>query len=310
MHHTKQMRFLSGFVILFFLAACSKPGSNENQVAAGDKADTTATASMTNNPGDTIRYIGYIQKFEDNRSFYTDLHFVEGFNYDLFNDIARMSDKVIFKDQETTRIEIDVKKAGQFFNLTGFNTITIYNRDNQPLTTGRFSHIEYVEDQIESKFVAVFDVANPDISDHLFCIGNMRGELSPIKFSYHEDEKVNSDLINYLELNTENLWGITHYQLDDQPTYSTVSADTTAYIVDTAGKTYQTVYKSKFSELISQLTIISKKINGRHVLLTISGMPETDMGWSSLLVFNGMEYEVRDDHRIKVSESTGAAAKD
>lgn len=293
------MRLPGGLIILIFLTTCSTPRSNENQLAVGDEADTTASALLPRNPTDTLNYIGYIQKFEDNQSFYTDLYFVDGFNDDLYDDITKMGDKVIFKDEETKRTRIEIKKAGQYFNLTGLHTITIYNRNNLALTTGRLSHIEYVEDLIDNKFVAVFDVRNPDISDYLFCIGNMRGDLPTVKVSSYDDKKLDSDLITYLKLSTDHVWGITYYQLDDQTTYSTVSADTTAFIVETTGKPYQTLYKSKSSELISQLTIISKKINGRQILLTISGMPETDMGWSSVLIFNGTEYEISKDHRIK-----------
>lgn len=291
------MRLQYGLFSLIFLIGCSKPKTNENQSTNEDTVKYIETDLSIETQKDTLSYIGYIGKFEDNNSFYTDLYFVDNFNYDLYDEVTKSGDQIIFKDEEIQRTKMEIDKVGQYFNMTGLNTIDIYNSNNQKLTTGQLSHIEYVEDMIESRFVAVFQVDNPHISDPLFCIGNSDDDLTKIDFSSYEDQKLKSDLNDFLKLNTDHIWSIGHYRLDNQ-VISIVSADTTTYIIETKDNSHKTLYKSKSNEAIHGLTAISKKINGRQILLAECGMPESDMMWTSVLIFNGTQYEPRRDHRI------------
>ncbi|MFN7706289.1 MAG: hypothetical protein ACK5OS_16855 [Chryseotalea sp.] len=229
----------------------------------------------------------------------TDLYFVDNFNYDLYDEITKLGNQPIFKDEETQRTRIEIEEARQYFNLTGLTDIDIYNKENIKLTTGRLSHIEYVEDMIENRFVAVFQVDDPEIFDPLFCVGNSTEDLAKIDFSSHKDEELKSQLIDLLKLNIDNIWRIEHYKLSDQTIYSTLSADTTAYIIETINNGHKTLYKSKYSETINSLNVISKKINGRPILLTECAMPETDMMWNTVLIFNGTDYEPSKNHRIR-----------
>ncbi|HEU5293058.1 MAG TPA: hypothetical protein VFU05_20575 [Cyclobacteriaceae bacterium] len=286
-----------GLLTLIVLTGCSKPGVNENQSSDLSNTDSTIVPLLVNDQPDTLSYIGYIQKFEDNNSFYTDLYFVDNFNYDLYNEITEMGDQVIFNNDEVRRTKMDIARVGQYFNLTGLKNIVIYDSKNQKLTTGQLSHIEYFEDVIERKFVAVFQVEDSTISDPLFCIGNSDDNLIEVNFSSYRDEKLKSELIDFLDLNPDNIWSIEHYK-NDNHIISATSADTTAYIIETLNNDHKVLYKSKSSEAIHGLMAISKMINGREILLAECGMPETDMMWTSVLVFNGSVYETRKDHRI------------
>ncbi|MCZ8217684.1 MAG: hypothetical protein O9262_15680, partial [Cyclobacteriaceae bacterium] len=169
---------------------------------------------------------------------------------------------------------------------------------NEKLTTGELSHIEYFEDVIEGRFVAVFRVKDPNISDHLFCIGNTNSELTKMEFTSYDDENMNSNLTDFLKIGFNNILRIKHYMLDNTTIFSTVSADTTAYVIETLNGNHTTLYKSKSSEMINALFAVSRKISGRPILMTKSGIPETDMTWTSVLIFNGKAYEASSGHRI------------
>jgi hypothetical protein len=156
-----------------------------------------------------------------------------------------------------------------------------------------------VEDEIENKFVAVFNVENPHIVDPDFCIGNLKGHLSKIEFTSYTDEALKIELADFLGINAEHVWRTNHYKLDNR-IISTVSADTTAYIIQTAENSHKTLYKSDYSETIYGLTVVTSSINGQPIFLTSCGMPDTDMTWSSVLIFNGEEYEVNSDSRIRI----------
>jgi len=292
------MRLQFGLLTLIALTACSTPKTNENQSKDLGSADSLTSPSLPENQVDSLIYIGYVWRFEDNNSFYTDLYFADNFDYDIYDEVTKMGDQVIFKDEEVKRTRMNIEKIGQYFNLSGLQQIDIYNRKNQKLTTGRLSHIEFVEDLIENKFVAVFQVNDPNVSDPIFCIGNSRDDLTQIEFSSYEDEKLKSEVLEFLGLGAAHLWGISHYRLNNL-TISTISVDTTAYIVETLDSSHKTLYRSRSSEGIHGVTAISKEINGRQILLSECGMPETDMTWTSVLIFNGTEYEPSKDHRVK-----------
>lgn len=287
------------FVLLTFivLTSCSNPKAIQDQTKNVDKVDDE-NKPLVDTQNDTLSYIGFIDKFEDNNTFYTDLYFIDDFNYDLYNKITKMDGEVVFKEDDITRTKFEIDKVGQYFNLTGLKNIDIYNIKNEKLTTGELSHIEYLEDVIEGRFVAVFRVKDPSISDHLFCIGNTNGELTKMEITSYDDENLNSDLTDFLKIGSDNIWRIKHYKLDNETIYSTVSADTTAYVIEILNGSHTTLYKSKSTERINALFAVSGKINGRPILMTNSGMPETDMTWTSVLIFNGKAYEASSDHRI------------
>lgn len=294
---------LSALIILTILS-CSTPKTSESLISKDTTTNTQATLLIPNsmdsmNPLDSLSYVGYIERFPDNNSFYTNLYFVDNFNYNLYDEVAKMGNEIIFEDEETKRTKIPIKTASQYFNLTGLTNISIYNKENIRLAIGQLSHIEFVEDMIENKFVAVFNVDNTNMSDYLFCIGNSKGDLTTIQFDSFKDERLDSELINHLKLTPNNIWIINHYKLNDEAIFSTVSADTTGFIIKTVDKTHRILYKSKFNETINGLTIISKEINGQPIILTDCGMSETDMLWTSVLIFNGTDYEIIKDHRVR-----------
>lgn len=292
------MRFQFIYIILILAMGCSKSNTEAKLVELNLEPKPVKIQSIINSISDTLSYVGYINKFEDNNSFYTDLYFVDNFNYERYNEIIKMCKEVVYSDEEMKRTKGSIENVGYYFDLRGLTTISLFDEKNQKLATGKLSHVEYVEDMIEGRFVAVFDVNNQDISDHKFCIGNSDWSLSEIDFSIYENKTLQSDLIDYLKLNTDHIWSVKQYKLNNQTIYSTISADTTAYIIETLNQKHNILYKSSFNEYIHGLTMISKKINNREILLIECGMPETDMTWRSVLTFNGKIYEVSENHKI------------
>lgn len=283
------------FLTLIVMVGFARPTSNDRLTYAHR---TTANESpfMQSEP-DTLTYIGFVERFPDDDLFYTDLFFVDNFDTEFYNRIISVQRKVGVTHGEITRTRLALAEFGKYFKLSGIERIDIYDSSSQQLTSGTFSHIEYVEDLIEGRFVAVFEVDDPKIRQPLFCVGNGPDTLQRIDFSPFLDGNLNFQLVDFLQLDLSRDYGIEHYNLDGK-TISTVWVDTTAYIIESNGRSMEVLYKSKSSEHISRVAAISPKINGREILLVEFGMPETDFLWSSVLVFNGKEYEVSTDRRI------------
>lgn len=274
------------------VASCS--GSRPSEIQSND---TSSLIEVESSRQDTLCYIGYVQKFDDNNFFFTDLYFSPSFDYDFYEDLKKMADEVIFSDGEVTRSKLEIEEAGQYFNLNGLNHIDIYNDRNQKIATGKLSHIEFVEDLIEDNFVAVFQVDNPRATNPVFCIGNYANDLHQLQYSVLEDETATAHLIKNLNLKKEDVWIVKHYLIGNQR-ISAISADTTAFIIDLTAARFDVLYKSRTAEVINQLTPISAKNSLHHVYLAQCGMPETDMLWTSVLAFNGTTYESVESNRI------------
>ena len=293
------MKDLFAWLTLGVVTACSSPpAAQESQSTIESPLDTafTMTESLSK-PPDSVIYIGYVGKFDD-RIFYTDLYFVDDFDHADYDKIKMMGDKVMYEGVDLKRTRIPLEKGGKYFVLEGLSQISIYNRNNKKVANGTFSHIELVEDMIEDQFVAAFEVDNPLASDYLFCVGYR--ELEPLTNSEFYDAQLTSDVRQLLNLDSSSVWQFNSYRIEGSgESYTIISADTTGYIVEAIHGEFKTVYKSKYNEAISSLAILSRKINGKPVLLMRTGMPETDITWTSLLVWNGKEYEPMERSRIK-----------
>ncbi|MBX2966422.1 MAG: hypothetical protein KF845_09770 [Cyclobacteriaceae bacterium] len=294
------MKPLYKLFALTLLIACTTPGASDNSKSdSNTESITIAQQEIISNiqATDSLSYIGFINKFENSDDFYTDIYFIEGFNYADYDKVRSLGDSIIFRNEELKRVRIPTEKVKQYFILDGLNKINIYNRNNELITTGELTGVEYVEDVIESRFVAVFKLENPGISDYQFCIGNIRENLSTLEYSVIDSDTLTSKLIKHIGVNNERVWRQTHYKLSEHGNvYSIISADTTAFIIETLGNKVNLLYKSESSEFIYDLSIVSKEINGKPILLTFCGLPETDITWTSLLIFNGVEYKVNQNN--------------
>lgn len=285
------------FAILILLFSCTNSGTNHHESAGGAVRHDHFVIDAT----DTVSYIGYIHKFEGDDLFYTDLLFVEDFDYNRYHELARSSDDVVFKDSDFKRVRMKIDDIGQYFELKGLGRIDVYNRKGKRLTAGRLSHIEYVEDIIEGRFVAVFNVDNPKVFEPAYCVGNPKMTLSEIDIETYGDDALRQELISRLNLNADHVWNHEHYKMGNS-IISTISADTTAFIVETLSDSQNILYKSKFNKAINEMTIIPWYVNGLPIILARCSKPETDVTWTSALVFNGQEYETRDYCRISHGE--------
>jgi hypothetical protein len=280
-------------LIPVILISCSKnkttepPSLNTGSLIVGDTLLPVLTKSDT---GTLYSYIGFIYKFNETNTFYTDLYFAPGVELDVYEELSSVGN-VIYQDEEIKRTKLPLSNALPYFELAGLSRVTLYNRTGKKLTNGRFSHIEYYEDLIEGKFIAAFDVENTAIPGVDFCIGNFDEDLQPLTYSTFEDTRLQSEILDFTGAHNQQPWQVTHYLLNDKSVYTALSVDTTSFIVTSKNNRHEILYKSKFSESIAGLTFLSKKVNDQYILLVNSGQPETDFTWQSLLVFNGREYE-------------------
>lgn len=275
------------------MVGCTKPAKKQRSV---DSTTTDSLRTISDSHDNPWSFVGHVNKFKEDNLFYTTLYFAEEINADLYAKVSAQG-QVVYQDDELKRTKFESGKVAQYFDMRGLHEVDIYNQRNEKLTSGRLSHIEYIEDLLEGKFVAVFVPENVNIPEPSFCI-TKGSDLDRIAYTQFDDNDLRTRLVDLLQLDNDYIWSLVNYRLGDK-TISVISADTTANIVESNGNTFHVLYKSKTSEIINDLTFISAQINGQYLILTNSGVPETDMMWSSLLLFNGKEYEVSTSQRLQ-----------
>lgn len=293
------VRLMLGATYMALILACLTACGNRNQKidlppatpVHADEPDLTLSGVE-----DTVVYIGFIDKFDDNNTFWTDLYFVNGFNYDEYDQVRKLADSVVFADDEITRKRITLKKGRKYFDLSALTRISIYDKHNALRTTGRLKHIEYVEDVIEDRFVAVYDAENPGLSEYSFCVGNSVERWEGKTFLEIQDTSLDSSAAEVLEISPSQLLFIHHYRSDS--VFSALSTDTKAYILEYNEGVWQTLYTSDSDETLYGLVVLPKVVEGKPLVLASCGMPETDATWNSLLVYNGSRYKVANRQRL------------
>ncbi len=285
-------------LLLLILTCCTSNNSNTSE----KKEDSLSiiVESKKQASTDSIAYIGFIRKFLENDEYYTDLYFKAPYDYRNYEEVAGRADTVLFSGDETSRSRIPMEYASKFFDLSGIQTIEIFDSKGNQLTTGEFVRVELFDDMINSGFVAVYKVAKPQISNPSYCIGNRKWDLDPTQ-SYESlsSEKLNSAMSKFLKLDGKQLWGMNHFSLKStSEIYSIVSADTTAFVVESRNGKMNVLYASGQSESINEVVFIPLRINGKPVLLTNCTVPETDSDWTNLLTYDGNTYKDSRRNRI------------
>lgn len=283
---------------LSLLLSCSKRASTDQPPVATDTTEstesvTTPAKAVDIEVPDSLAYIGYVYKFDESEDFYVDLYFKDGFNYDEYDRLKSLGEERIYQDGELKRRTIPTEEARKYFLLSGLGKINVYNKTHRVVATGKLKAIEYTEDFLEGKFVGVFKLDNPSITDYSFCIGGLKQWVDPLEYAAYSDEVLTEQVAQHLGLDTEKIFGGKQYSLNESGAiYTVLSSDTSSYIVESLNDTRTLLYRSESSESIFDLQIIPKTVNGKPILLVACGVPETDMLWASLLVFNGTKYKV------------------
>lgn len=289
------VKYIYPLVLMPLVISCATQ-KNEDRGDVDSPSETSRVvpqqeqvASAVEIISDSIGYFTRVGKFGDNNTFYVDLRFVGKPTEEELNQI-REDNAVIYQDEETTRSEVRHENY-RFFKVAGINEIDIYSKDNIKLTRGKFLRVEYVEDLIEGRYVAVYAADDPTIKEYSFCGVNTKDELVPLRYSEFQDDSLKQLVLDAINLPAQDVFKVIHYELQEPyGTYAVVSSVQNAYIVVTINGESELVYKGERENILS-LVIVSKKVNGRPILLAECGIPDSDMMWSTTLVFNGQSYK-------------------
>ena len=212
----------------------------------------------------------------------------------LFDYLHKQVDSVIFEDAEIRRTRIPLPIASKYFNLSGLDTISVYHEADYA-GDALFVRVEYMEDLIEGKFIAVFIPARkiifPDEPD--YCISKVKHqyETTPVTYQEIKDEQLTRKLIDTFVLDSAKVWKALHTRVAPyESVYSAISMHSRLLLIETTGDQSRILMDLKEDWSISEITPLHLQSNGKPMLLFTMGVNETDMMWSAVAAFSGDAY--------------------
>lgn len=252
---------------------------------------------------DVDSYVGFVNSyhFQKTEEFYVELYFKQtNIEEDEYLRISGSGDSTIFKDDENHRTRIPLKIASQEFDFRGLETLSLFDASNRFLTKAHFVRVEYLNQNISPVFTAVYKADNPKLTDKaIYCVGNLRDKIVADNYTSFDDSSLTKEIEQKLGLTHEYSLDGKHYRVKDNSSISVINLDTTVVIVEKKKESFSCLYQSKMAENIFDVIFVPIMRKSRPIILTKSVVPDTDVEWNYLLIFDGKQYQPTDRQRIK-----------
>lgn len=304
--------------VLFLLIACTSHTTPASEVAESSPItilESTAVETVQSLPDDSLSaetkiiapdsslYIGEISTFRETGELYTPVYFHANLVTDgLFDALQKQTDSVIYEDIEIRRSRVPESVARNYFNLSGLDTISVYE-DAQPAGNAQFVRVEYFQDVIEGKFIAVFKPlggsALPQQPDYCISRGQHHYKTILVTSEVIEDEQLTRMLLEKFVPGTERVWDVSHTRIMPyHSVYSAISMQSRLLLVETHNGQSRILKDLEEDWFISEITPLHLESNGKPILLLWMGVNETDIMWHAAAIFSGEEFVFADGNRV------------
>jgi hypothetical protein len=301
------MRTLIILITLLLTLGCSN--KNNSKGSNIDSLQTTFIDTLQTEIdilNENIQYIGFIDKFyftNDNEA-YIELYFIKDeTSYDEYKKIVKLTDSLIYEDDENSRHRFPASIAPKYFDIRGLLKLKIYDNNHKFFCNADFLRVEYLNQNISSPFIAVYKTEKIIKADSYYGISNFNETFEQTNYTISKDTVLTQNILTKLN-EQEPYYGReyngTHLHfLNSDTVLSVINSENYAYVVLTTNKDFKVLYKSSDIENISDLRIIPLTKNKLPYILTRNVKPETDVMWDNLLIFNGTKYTATNRQRIE-----------
>jgi hypothetical protein len=283
-------------IIATFFLSCSTKTSSEN-----DSLSTAATDSILNSGS----YIGTVNNFyfSKNNEAYIELYFKDDDAYANYEQIVALGDSVIYHDDKNTRTRIPNKAYQEYFDLSGLETISIFDSKSNFICNAKFARVEYLDQNISSYFIAVYDTDRPLKSDSYYYISNFKEKLKTSDYTITKDTVLSNEILDELNV-TKPYYDIEsngfHFKYKNtDEVLSIVNSDNNSFVVFESHGARRVLYKSTGSENAYEVIVVPILKNKMPYILLKCVKPEGDIMWDHLLYFDGKNYKALDRQRIQ-----------
>lgn len=274
-----------------------------------DSLQTTNEETLQKNIdilNENIQYIGFIDKFyfSNENEVYIELYFLKNdINADEYDKIVKLTDSLIYEDDENSRRRFPESLATKYFDLRGLSKLKIYDNSNEFVSNADFVRVEYLNQNISPVFIAVYKTEKKIKAANCYGISNFSGTFETTKYSITSDTSLTQNILTKID-EKRPYYGLenngTHLYFSNSDTVlSVINSENFAYIVLTTNNDFKVLYKSSDFENVSDVKIISMTNNKFPYILTRNVKPETDVMWDNLFYYDGKNYKTTKRQRIE-----------
>lgn len=285
----------------------------------------------------THRYVGlahtfyYSEASEEPHEIYVTLYFKkDSIDMAEYSDIVKTGDSIIYSGEENQRTRIPLSVAVEHFDLRGLQRIDLFNQGGDFIETLSLKRVEFLQQNISDEFISVYSISQPLETDKYKTNGDSNNESfyvitsgdnapkNPSDFDFYPIE--NLSLVQELRKDfpfknelysvEENFHQYEKKKAPSKPSDTVLTSlfyDEVSLIALSHPKGNDRLYLSEEPEQLFSMTPTVLTKNGMPVLITQSFMPETDILWSSLMVFNGERYVIMDRQRMAMEPAMDSA---
>lgn len=251
---------------------------------------------LIDTPSDSSISIGFVNDFyfADENEFYIDLQFKFNIEvYSAYRTIPEKGDSIIYADDENIRTRIPFEIAENYFELSGLEQFNIYSKKHELITTSEIKRIEFLNQNISPKFIAVFESKKMSKGESYYYIGNNSYTVDTYEVIKFENHDLTQEMVDNFKIELASFSEVTHYQQPNGNTISILNSHSKAFIIEnTRDRTASIIYESNERENIIEVLFIPIVNSEMPVLLVQFGVPESDIFRDSILVYDGNEYIV------------------
>jgi hypothetical protein len=247
-----------------------------------------------------------------------------------YSEIVKTGDSTIYSGEENQRTRIPLSVAVEHFDLRGLQHPDLFNEGGEFIEALTLKRVEFLQQNISDEFIAVYSTShtletdnrlNNEDSKNSYHYGITSGDTAPhntADFDFHPIE--NLPLVQELRKEfpfkneyyseKENFHQYQRGKNQKGPSDTVLTSlfydEISLIALSHAGRNDRLYLSEEPEQMFSMIPTVLKK-NGMPVLITQSFMPETDILWSSLMVFNGERYVIMDRQRMALEPAVDSS---
>lgn len=271
------------------------------------QSDTTFIRPPEKHPqrDDSTMFIGPVGFFEETGEYFTPLFFKNTSAADTVYDFLRTRlDSTIYHNDEMRRKRLPAHIAKSFFRLGGLEQISIYDSNSHFMSRGNFTRVELYDGPIESEYVAVYSSKDTvQWQRAAFCTGKGNLPLRGGSFSREElnDSSITNAIASSVNQPNHRIYSSSHVKIfPDDVVYSAVAFDSASYFTEWKKSSVTVLKEIKDDYFIIDVLPLQLRVNNRPVFLSRLGIYETDILWTSLMLFENGQYNFMEGNRIRI----------
>jgi hypothetical protein len=253
-------------------------------------------------------YIGEMYYFQETDEFYTPLFFNPDFDENETDALISMSDSVVYDHNNTKRRRVPMTVAKTAFNLTGLDSLHIYDTHHTLISEASFIRVEYVENGVEHKFIAVYHAGRltTDPAERYYCTSDLLRDYYISGFSHRtvNDQSLNKFIIYRLKRDERAKWDITNVEvLPSRATYSVVNSSSESFITELNNNQFNVVINMNQAYRVDHIVPLPYEFNQRPLMFITYYKHNEISPETSLAVFaDYQEYKLLPYNRLKIKQ--------